>query len=158
MVRASGFCVGCERELSGRRYARCKSCEASRRHRGRVYFRPATARQMSAIEAAWVGGLFEGEGYVSNLKRHTGLSVGSQSVETISTLLRLTGAGRVHYCRDDRHLWYWKVNVRNDILALVPQFLPYTTDRQERLQALAARLEGQAAKPEGEASANRTST
>ena len=141
VVQAGGFCVDCGRELSRRRYTRCRSCDASFKNRGRAFFRPTQVREMEPIEAAWVGALIEGEGFLGKLgsSHGYGIVVGSTSVETIATLLRLTGVGRVHHgaaASCNFPMWYWTIGVRNDILRLGPQILPFLTDKQDRLSDL----------------------
>ena len=139
VLHLAGTCVDCGLKLSRRNYVRCRSCDSSFKNRGRAFFRPTQVREMETIEAAWVGAMIEAEGCLGMVGTHPGIAVGSTSVETIATLLRLTGVGRVHHgaaASCNFPMWYWTIGVRNDILRLGPQILPFLTDKQDRLSDL----------------------
>jgi len=111
----------------------------SNANRSRALARPASALQMEDVEAAWVGAFIEGEGCVrrgGGNRRMPQMVVGSTSVESISTLLRLTGTGRVHYnpqAGKNKPFWKWVVSRRNDFLKIAYQISPYLTDKREEL-------------------------
>ena len=108
--------------------------------------RVSTARQMTAVEAAWVGAMIEAEGHIGLRSRGEGYTpaanfcVTNTSIEILSTLLRLTGVGRVYFCPDPRpdklgHLpvWRWHIIRKEDMVAVGGQIRPYLVDKQDRL-------------------------
>lgn len=112
---------------------------------------------MTAEEAAWVGALIEGDGCIywcKDRRRSTGywgICVGTAEVETVATLLRLTGVGRVHLHIDKRPryktvpmpTWFWQVTRQVDTAALAARILPYLADDRKRERAgLAVQGEG----------------
>lgn len=99
---------------------------------------PSSVREMTAVEAAWVGALIEGEGsMIAHPRGRTtwAVTVQSTDVETIATLLRLTGAGLVYSKRvpDGRKpQWSWEVRRKFDVRDLLYQVCPYLTGKRER--------------------------
>lgn len=60
------------------------------------------------------------------------MNVTSTAVETISTLLRLTGVGTVQVrpAGRNRPLWVWSVDAQNDIRSLLSRIRGFLTDKQ----------------------------
>lgn len=108
-------------------------------NRGSFKRRPSRVRQMTPVEAAWVGAMVEGEGslYLHKASRNFHLAVGNTEVETISTLLRFTNDGTV-YCQRPAEknvrrkiLWIWSVTAQEAITDILRQVIPYLTGKQE---------------------------
>lgn len=102
--------------------------------------KPSQVRQMTPIEAAWVGAMIEGEGCISISRSHSDtydnyhLIVGNNSLEVISAMLRATGTGNV-YLRANGRLFTWEVGRINSIYDIARQIAPYS----EKAQRLLAR-------------------
>ena len=119
---------------------------------------PRTARELSPIEAAWLGAMIEGEGSFGaydygKLTHYPGtylsLSVANTEVETIATVLRLAGCGgvtvthRVTRYHQDHHKpnWTWQERRRANVIALLRQIAPFLTGKQERALAFVRKYE-----------------
>ncbi|KKN84431.1 hypothetical protein LCGC14_0288930 [marine sediment metagenome] len=128
-----------------------------------------TVRTMSDVEAAWVGAMIEGEGSIRLRGRlkpgvwvpigaHTrdrlddvdqispmGVDFYSTDVETIATMLRLTGCGTVYY-REPRPdyvspngaqafakkpSWQWVVQYKELVRGICAQIQPYLTSKRD---------------------------
>ena len=91
---------------------------------------------LSTPAAAWVGAMIEGEGSLGwwPKKYHYTIAVDNTEVETIATLVRLVGGGRVHLIVvvDRKPLWRWTLNCRQEIAALIPQIIPYLTGKRQK--------------------------
>ena len=108
-------------------------------------------RHLTKEEAAWVGALVEGEGYIRNrlgvpdAKSRTVVGVGSTEIETIATLLRLVGDGRVSMSRaatrNRKLYWSWELANRPSVYVLLPQLLPYFTGKSNPAHALLDQLQ-----------------
>ncbi len=103
----------------------------------------STAREMSAVEAAWVGAMVEGEGHVSprlHGKSSINFRVSNTSVEVISTLLRFTGVGRVYFQSLNpgrwRPVWLWTLTRMADVEAVGRQIRPFLGDKRAALDSL----------------------
>lgn len=105
---------------------------------------PATARDMSEVERAWVGAMLEGEGstfihpdYRDSRPSFTPhIGIGNTEIEVISAIVRATGLGGVSSREKgsslgSKRMWVWQTNAWNDVLALLPQLLPYSTKAQK---------------------------
>lgn len=93
---------------------------------------------MTAEEAAWVGALIEGEGCVTFGRSNWSLVVASTEIETVATLLRLTGAGTVCLASrppNRRPVWRWCVARKIDLRAVMWQVYPYLTGDLKRERA-----------------------
>ena len=112
-------------------------------------YQPQVAREMLPIEAAWVGAMVEGDGSFGVYPRasqhgYMKLSVNNTEVETIATLLRLTGAGGIsvvdretrYHRRHHKANWQWQVGRRADVVAILRQIAPFHTGKQDRALAL----------------------
>lgn len=102
-------------------------------------------RNMTDIETAWVGAMFEGEGSITLNRVGRGylrLSLENTDVEIISALLRLTGLGHVSYrhpnlnklARKPSYQWY--LTRQDDVIALLTKIEPYCIKAQTRLASL----------------------
>lgn len=117
-------------------------CGRNQRHRGGPTPKPSSLREMSEVDAAWIGAMVEGEGCITNTPSNYTfpyrLVVCSTSVETIATLLRLTAVGTIHTRPSKpgyKSLWVWSVDRQNDIRALLRYISPYLTDKQDLANA-----------------------
>lgn len=72
------------------------------------------------------------------------VTVGNTEVETIATILRLVGAGRITTQKRNplgtKRIRQWVLRKRSDVNTLLPQIIPYLTGKQERAQELLVRL------------------
>lgn len=89
---------------------------------------------MSVAETAWVGAMVEGEGSISAGQ----VAVISTDVETLATLLRFVGGGRVYlHSNSNNHLgkkvtWVWRLYRQKSVRELLHQISPWLTSKQER--------------------------
>lgn len=116
---------------------------------------PSRVRDLSAVEAAWIGALIEGEGTIGHFSsgrttndgraiRVWTIQVGSTEIETISTLLRLVGGGHVYYVPGrigNKEAWMWGLKRINEIHSLLPQIMPYLTGKRDRAIELLSKLQ-----------------
>lgn len=97
-------------------------------------------RSMSEPEAAYVGALLDGEGWVTNVVGSGPLiTIGNTGIEIISALLRSTGMGAVYYApkplRNGNWAQYrWSVLKRADATALCERVKEYSIKAQWLLQ------------------------
>jgi len=130
----------------------CRSCQEKRFSTTRA-IRPSLVRNMIPEEAAWVGSAIQADGSVvirvtpSGWWRPQRVCLYSTEVETIATILRLTGAGHVLYRKPrpnymspngrqafaKKDSWQWDVTNMNDLEVLLPQIRPYLTSKQEKV-------------------------
>ncbi len=95
---------------------------------------------MTAVEAAWVGAMVEGEGGIYCYPQHDyqpRVAVSNTSVETLSTVLRLVGDGGISFnsgARQGKGVWQWHLAAVNSVVDLLPQIIPYLTDKRERAE------------------------
>mgnify|MGYP000577376207 CR=1 FL=1 len=99
---------------------------------------------MSAPARAWVGAFIDADGCVGKYKGSGGsrvprtlISAAGTDVEHISTLLRLTRAGRISMNNSPRQfssghkpMWQWQVGAQVDVEAILEQCAPYSTKMQ----------------------------
>lgn len=91
---------------------------------------------MSEPEAAYVGALLDGEGWVTNLVGSGPLvTIGNTGVEIISALLRSTGIGTVYYAPAPAHKanwgqYRWSVLRKGEALALCERVREYSIKAQ----------------------------
>src|SRR3990167_2254942 len=99
---------------------------------------PSSLREMTEVEAAWVGATIEAEGTISRRTQKPQIieiRVGSSSVETIATLLRLRGVGTVYLHSSaaspltKKTIWDWVVFRKLDSLALISAVSPYLVEK-----------------------------
>ena len=109
----------------------------------------STVRELSTVEAAWLGAMVEGEGSIGwvNSNQYKGgrltpyLSLVNTSVEVISTMLRLVGDGNisldaVHGRNGHRPVWGYKINKQNSLRSVLPQLIPFLADKKERAEEM----------------------
>lgn len=95
---------------------------SNRRHERRI-------KEMSPVEAAWVGAIIEGEGHALKGNTPSGsIRVTNTDVEIISALLRVTGVGNVYLKPEkvNKDCWVWDVSASADVLSLAEQIAPYS--------------------------------
>ena len=107
--------------------------------------RQATIRQMTDVEAAWMGAMLEGEGSVMLLPHHSSRKPFVRAVitntdpEIMSACLRLTNAGRVNRGQDNRSslvretkiCFAWAIQAWNDVMSFLQQVRPYSMKAQQ---------------------------
>lgn len=120
---------------------------------------PSSVREMSPVEAAWMGAIFEGEGsgvvgvYRTGARRKLQNTiracVANSDPEVLSACLRLTGAGRIYY-RAVNHaavqrlipsakpMYQWWLGRKNDALDFLRQIAPYSWKAEGTLQRVQA--------------------
>ena len=101
-------------------------------------------RVMTDVEAAWVGAMIEGEGCIRMIgsigNRLGRIRVTSTDVETISTLLRVTGAGTVRGRSisgsplSKKPQWEWEVHRVGEIPGLLMQVAPYLISKTAKAE------------------------
>lgn len=104
-------------------------------------FMKSRVRQMSEVEAAWVGAIIEGEGYVVVAPKHSKhkakMGVVNTDPEVLSALLRLTGAGSVGQVGRSRSKWSkkmcftWQVQRWREVQDLARLCSPYCMKLQK---------------------------
>ncbi len=92
--------------------------------------------------------MIEGEGHILSCRQggafHVRIGVANTSVEVISTILRLVGAGAVHYdsrSGNGRGIWRWVLGRKKEMLDLAPQISPYLADKSGRLEDALVEIE-----------------
>jgi hypothetical protein len=98
---------------------------------------------MTIGEAAWVGAMIEGEGTVGRYGHGNSIRIVNTEVETIATVLRFVGDGRV-YCRLRREGWHtaWSWTLANtlSLRRFLPQVIPWLTSKKEEAEAMLAEV------------------
>lgn len=103
---------------------------------------------MTLTEAAWLAGFFDGEGSLSCHRGGNGgkyicwtLTLVNTSHAAIQVCRRYTGGvgivtDKSKYRRLSHHkkIWEWRVNVQNDIEAIVLQMLPYLIIKRQKAE------------------------
>ncbi|MEV3895305.1 LAGLIDADG family homing endonuclease [Streptomyces anulatus] len=101
---------------------------------------------MTPVEAAWVAGLFEGEGCITwTSKGQAGLAVTSTDYDVIERLALLVGLGSVvaksPRTEERKPYWIWKVGSQEDFLSVAEQIEPFLLSRRSaRLREVRALL------------------
>ena len=142
-----GICPDCLQQTSapGRRCLSCRSRKVWQDGRPIKLHQVRRGRDLTEIEAAWLGAMVEGEGSVIWRKSATCrrrsqavLQVCNSDVEVIATCLRLAGTGCVYLrtmTKQPPHwkpVWFWLVSAQRDIVYLLSRIHPYLTSKQER--------------------------
>ncbi len=103
---------------------------------------PCSVREMSTIEAAWMGAMIDGEGCILRQQQrgfdYTRLSMGNTEPELVSAFLRATGVGciimgqqkKAHH----RPFFNWTVNRQNDVFEIIRQCRPFSIKCQQALE------------------------
>lgn len=120
----------------------CSLSCAARLPRGRRTTK-ATARTMSAVEAAWFAGVFDGEGYVicSNKNYPTPtfiLGISNTCLPFMEKVLEVAGCGRLtvdrRQTRDHSCSWKWTLSSSRNTAALLVQIFPWLIVKRARAE------------------------
>lgn len=109
---------------------------------------------LSKVQAAWVGGLFEGEGTIGPPTPGTTISVAVNMTDedVIRDLHRIVGIGNVyafkHASNDGitrKPIWQWRSAKRDEVISFLEQILPYLHSRRrqraiERIESVRAHI------------------
>lgn len=100
---------------------------------GRPWLAP-TIRQMSNEEAAYLGGLFDGDGSVYPRRKQWVICIANNDPELISAPLRFTQTGSVQsaIARGKLHM-LWHLYRQADVLEFLIQIRPFSAKAQEVL-------------------------
>ena len=112
----------------------------------RAHLSPLRAREMSAIEAAWLAGFIDGEGTISSYmsgrqRRHVSwlLSVPNTVRGSLERCKEITGAGSVlvkPIGREKRQPCHqWRVYRKLDIASICRQILPHAVIKAPQIEA-----------------------
>ena len=110
---------------------------------------PATAKQLSPTDAAWLAGFFDGEGGVYGYKNGRGslcwcIQIPNTHYPSVEHCLEITGCGhiqhKVHAGNGKKDQWHWRLTTKNDIIAVCKQMLPYLVTRKESVERALAQL------------------
>ncbi len=129
---------------------RCQSCALHYRYRmglGPSRLRASLVRQMTSVEAAWVGAMLEGEGSIAlpyGSNRIGIVTIYNTEVETIATCLRLVGDGGVQFRRprpspkydSKKPQWMWVLSGQLPIRDFLRQVVPYLTGKRDRAEGV----------------------
>lgn len=90
---------------------------------------------MSQVDAAWVAGLFEGEGCITWTERgQAGMTVSSTDRDVIERLHAVVGFGSVvakqPRTQNRKPYWLWKVGSQEGFLAVADQIEPFLMSRR----------------------------
>ena len=116
--------------MLGRKITWCD--KLSEAHRGQ--FLPNEAKEMAAVEAAYVGAMLDAEGSVSFKGFCASFTICNTEIELISAILRATGTGGVYYKAAKDHVkeaWTWAAGRRNTLDNLAVQLAPYSLKAQK---------------------------
>ena len=103
---------------------------------------PNACRQMSVVEAAWIGAMLEAEGcciwYDNNGSRTVRATIVNTDPEIMSACLRLTQTGRVTGLLRERHrlCFHWNLNPWNSVQSFLGQVAPYSMKAQVALKEM----------------------
>jgi len=102
-------------------------------------YRKSNVREMSPVEAAWIGAMIEAEGSVIFRPQHSGhlakISMTNCDPEVLSAMLRVTGAG--HLYPAPVHRWgrkpvfHWGISAWNEVKDIVRQCAAYSMKLQK---------------------------
>ena len=105
---------------------------------------PNSLRDMSEVEAAYIGAAIDTDGciYLNKNVRlpYVTVSFVNTNLELISAFLRVTGVGSLHHrptghgWRGNTPTWTWAIGRRNTVSALLKRIAPYSTKAQRRLR------------------------
>ncbi len=96
-------------------------------------------REMSDIEAAYIGALVDTDGCVPHVsERYWYVFFDNTEIELVANVLRITGVGRVHYRPRERYkdMWCWGVCRKRDVMALMQRLRPYSLKIQRALEKI----------------------
>ncbi len=103
------------------------------------YRLPSRLRNMTEVEAAYLGAMIDGEGCITNSGRgHRQIKFGNTDIELISACLRATGIGgielRLPRGLSKLPLWIWNVGRAQEIEDLCRRIAPYSMKAQRELE------------------------
>ena len=103
------------------------------------YRMPSRLRNVSEVEAAYLGALLDGEGCITNTSGgHRQLRVGNTDLELISACLRATGIGNVSLQKPRElqklNLWRWEVGRAQEVEDLCHRLALYSFKAQRELE------------------------
>lgn len=112
----------------------------------RTWLKEQRTRKMSATEAAWLAGFFDGEGSLIGYKRKGKdfvgwrISIGNTSLPALERCKAYTNVGTIGSKRvlpNPKHnpQWLWQVNGQRDIVDLLKQMLPYLLIKKEKAES-----------------------
>lgn len=104
------------------------------------YSYPALTRNLTDVEAAWLGAMLDAEGTIYRNGATWAMVFLNSEVEYISAFLRLTGQGKVYY-RAPRPpgklvLWEWRTGRSIEVAILCQRLAPWSL-KARRVPALA---------------------
>ncbi len=146
-IRMERKCVDCTKPIK-QESTRCRSCAIRWRYkhgRGPRRLRLSRVREMTSVEAAWVGAMLEGEGSIAPPYRGqcSGImTIYSTEVETIATCLRLVGDGGVQFRlprptperKSHKPQWMWVLTGVLPVQDFLRQVVPYLTSKRDRAE------------------------
>lgn len=99
---------------------------------------------MSEPERAYVGMAVDTDGHicipVSSKPKSWRVGFSNTQVELVATILRVVGAGRVHYVAPYKNHpqpgWVWYLSSYYDVVSLLHQIKPYSLKAQVELPAI----------------------
>jgi len=108
----------------------------------RSWLKPISIKTLSPTEAAWLAGMFDGEGtltfYMAGRNKQYKspvIAIYNNHLLTIETCKTLTGIGAitVKHNRTNPN-FVWSVKSQRNIAAFLKQILPYSVTKRERIQ------------------------
>ena len=113
----------------------------------RSWLKERTVKQMTATQAAWVAGFFDGEGTIAAYKGGRGGKYLSYIIQLPNThkgsldfVQKVTGAGRVTKrsmkgrASHHKQQYLWKLSSQRDIVAFCEQILPFLIVKKEEVE------------------------
>jgi hypothetical protein len=103
---------------------------------------------MSELQAAYLAGLFEGEGCIEKRYLHSVcINIGSTDLDVITKVHEMTGVGHLRKAQtlpSGRNFYVWRVSKAADAAEIINAMLPYLGERRtcrakEMLERLAAK-------------------
>lgn len=112
---------------------------------GRNWLRESRVRQMTAEEAAWLAGFFDGEGSLSQYNggrsgncKSWRLSLPNTHLESLEYCSVITNTNppvqKIKNCKGKKDCWQWAVNRQREIFDIMQQMLPYLKIKKEKAE------------------------
>ena len=108
----------------------------------RSWLKPVSLKELSPTEAAWLAGMFDGEGTLTSYMagrnkqyRSPVIAIYNNHLPTIEACKALTGIGSiaVKHNRTNPN-FVWNVKSQRNIAAFLKQILPYSVTKKERIE------------------------
>ena len=95
--------------------------------------RPSKLRDMSDIEASYLGGLIDADGSIGMVKRGSCwfVSFSNNDPELISAVLRTTGCGSIGMYRQ-KHM-VWQISAKLEVYELITKLVPFSVKARRLL-------------------------